>query len=490
MLARHLLSLLALAFLPSLIWGQDKEISMTNTLAFTHVTVLGMMGGPAQSDMTVIITGNRVTDVLQSRNASFPKETTIVDATGKFMLPGLWDMHVHALRQQGFYTDNFFPLFIANGITGVREMGNSPLSMDEVWHIRKEIERGKRPGPRFFVSGPLVDGNLSGWKSTVVVTTEQQGRAVVDSLKKAGADFIKVYYGLSPKVYFAIADEANKQGIPFAGHIPEGVTAKEASNAGQKSVEHLGDDEIFVACSGIESQLRQERLHLFRLPWGTPEFQEKFNAYNQLQLDSYSEAKANELFGLYVKNNTWQCPTLIVRYAGSHFIESSKAHQDKLKYLSGDIKGFWIENTEGRKKYTTPASLEMSKKRYEKELQLVGAMSRAGVPLLAGSDDLNPYVFPGFSLHDELKLLVEAGLSPLQALQTATLNPATYFGLSDSLGTVEKGKWADLLLLDANPLENISNTSKIAGVVANGHYYSKEALQQMLKEAEAMVDKK
>jgi hypothetical protein len=291
-------------------------------------------------------------------------------------------------------------------------------------------------------------------------------------------------------VYFAIADEANKQGIPFAGHIPEGVTAKEASNAGQKSVEHLGDDEIFLACSGIESQLRQERLNLFRLQWGTPEFQKKMNAYNQLQLDSFSEAKANELFGLYIKNNTWQCPTLIARYAGSHFIESSQADQDRLKYLAGDVKDFWIKNTEGRKKYSTPAIIELLKKRYEKELQLVAAMSKAGVSLLAGSDDLNPYVFPGFSLHDELGLLVEAGLSPLQALQTATLNPAKYFELTDSSGTVDKGKWADLLLLDANPLENISNTKKIAGVVANGHYYSKEALEQMLKEAEADAGKK
>jgi dihydroorotase-like cyclic amidohydrolase len=253
---RQALFLLALALLPLLFRGQSQEIGEANTIAFTHVTVLDMMGGPAQSDMTVIVTGNRITDVQQSQNAKILKGIKVVDATGKCMLPGLWDMHVHALRQQGFDTDNFFPLFIANGITGVREMGNSPVAMSEVRHIRKEIETGKRPGPRFFVCGPLVDGGFSGWKSTVVVTTEQQGRAVVDSLKKAGADFIKVYYQLSPKVYFSIADEANKKRIPFAGHIPEGVTAKEASNAGQKSVEHLGDDEIFSACSSVESQLR------------------------------------------------------------------------------------------------------------------------------------------------------------------------------------------------------------------------------------------
>jgi imidazolonepropionase-like amidohydrolase len=138
----------------------------------------------------------------------------------------------------------------------------------------------------------------------------------------------------------------------------------------------------------------------------------------------------------------------------------------------------------------TPAGIKLLKAQYQKELQLVGVMTEAGIPLLAGSDDLNPHVFPGFGLHDELGLMAEAGLSPLQALQAATLNLAKYLGLTDSLGTVEKGKWADLLLLDADPLENISNSKKIAGVVANGRYYSKEALQQMLKEAETMAGKK
>jgi hypothetical protein len=487
---RQLSFLLLLIGFPLLFIGQASDIKRPNSIAFTHVTVLNMTGGPAKRDMTVIVSGNRISVVEKSQNTKVPKGTKVIDATGKFMLPGLWDMHVHALRQQGLNTDNFFSLFIANGITGVREMGNSPLSMSEVQHLRKEIETGKRLGPRFFACGPLVDGGFSGWKSTVVVTTEQQGRAVVDSLKKAGADFIKVYFGLSPKVYFAIADEANKQGISFAGHIPEGVSAKEASNAGQKSVEHFGDDEFFLACSSIELQLRQERLNLSRLQWGTPEFQEKLRAHNQLLLDSYSEAKAKELFSWYIKNNTWQCPTLIARYAGSHFIEPSQSNQDRLKYLSGSVKGFWSENTESRKKYNNPATMELLKKRYKKELQSVAAMSKAGVPILAGSDDLNPYVFPGFSLHEELGLLVEAGLSPLQALQTATLNPAKYFGLTDFLGTVEKGKWADLLLLDANPLTNISNTRKIAAVVANGRYFPKKALEQTLKEAETAASQK
>ncbi len=467
---------------------QTKPKEQAPDLAFTHVTVLDMSGGPAKADVTVVVSGNRIASVQHSKKAKIPKGASVVDAKGKFLLPGLWDMHVHAIRQQGFNTDNFFSLFIANGITGVRDMGNSPLSMSEIQHLRQEIETGKRPGPRMFVAGPLVDGRPSLWKSKVIVTTEQAGRAAVDSLKKAGVDFIKVYAGLEPAVYFAIADEAKKQGIPFVGHIPQAVTAQEASNAGQKSVEHLGEGEILLACSAQEESARQARRLLSDYKPGTQEWITQWNTYNQLLLDTYSEERAKALLALLGKNTTWQCPTLTGTYAAFYFIEAAQASEDKRKYLSTDVKEFWSQMTEFRKKMN-PASIEVLKKHYQLNVQLVGAMNKAGVPLLAGTDELTPHVVPGFSLHEELRLLVEAGLSPLEALQAATLNPAKYFGLTDSLGTVEEGKLADLLLLDANPLEEIANTQKITAVVANGRYFSRQELDHLLEAAQAVVSK-
>jgi imidazolonepropionase-like amidohydrolase len=267
-----------------------------------------MASGNFKTGMTVVITGNKITSV--AKKAKAPKNAIVLEGKGKYLIPGLWDMHVHALRQQGFNTDNFFSLFIANGITGVRDMGNSPLSMTEVQQLRKEIETGKRPGPRMFVAGPLVDGRPSLWKSKVIVTTEQAARATVDSLKKAGVDFIKVYAWLEPAVYFAIADEAKKQEIPFVGHIPQAVTAQEASDAGQKSVEHLGEGEILLACSSQEESVRQARCKLSAFKPGTQEWITQWNLYNQLLLDTYSEERAKALLALLSKNTTWQCPTL------------------------------------------------------------------------------------------------------------------------------------------------------------------------------------
>jgi imidazolonepropionase-like amidohydrolase len=181
-------------------------------------------------------------------------------------------------------------------------------------------------------------------------------------------------------------------------------------------------------------------------------------------------------------------PNINRNVAAFHFIEASLASEDKRKYLSTDVKEFWSQMTEFRKKMN-PASIEVLKKHYQMNVQLVGAMNKAGVPLLAGTDELTPHVVPGFSLHEELRLLVEAGLSPLAALQAATLNPAKYFGLTDSLGTVEEGKLADLLLLDANPLQDIANTKKITAVVANGRYFSRQELDQLLEAAQAVVSK-
>jgi imidazolonepropionase-like amidohydrolase len=484
------LFILFINLLPINAGAKLKAKISSQPLVFTHVTVLDMKGEPAKEDMTVMISGKQISSVQKSqRTTKLPKGTKVVDATGKFMLPGLWDMHVHTLGQQGFNTNNFFPIFIAKGITGVREMGNSPLSMTEVGHLRQEIESGKRPGPRMFVAGPLVDGRPSGWKSKVIVTSEQAGRATVDSIKKAGVDFIKVYSGLSPEVYFAIADEAKKQKIPFVGHIPQAVTAMEASNAGQKSFEHLGEGELLLACSAKEELAREERSKLSGLRQGTPEWIHQWTSYDQLLLNSYSEVRAKELLALFAENTTWQCPTLTGTYAAFYFMEASQAGENKLQYLSSSVKEFWSQMTEIRKKIN-PASIQVLQKHYQLNVQLVGAMNKAGVPLLAGTDVLTPHVFPGFSLHDELRLLVEAGLSPLQALQAATLNPATYFGLTYSFRTVEEGKLADLLLLDANPLVDIQNSKKIAAVVANGRYFSKEASAQLLKNAEAASSRK
>jgi imidazolonepropionase-like amidohydrolase len=289
----------------------------------------------------------------------------------------------------------------------------------------------------------------------------------VDDLKQRGADFIKLQSLIPRDAVFAIADEARKQGIPFEGHVPDSVRASEASNAGQKSLEHLIG--IFEGSSPLEAEF----LKGAKSPG-------KF-------LATYDPARASALFALLSKNHTWQCPTLVWERGGNLIDEADFAHDARAKY----VPAYWKDVT--WKRFTDQIIHEFNtddlatRKRFvEKELKVVNAMHRAGIPFLAGADTPpGVYVFPGFSLHEELQRFVAAGFTPMEALQTATLNPAKFLGMEDRLGTIEKGKLADLVLLDGNPLDDIRNTQKIAAVIVNGRYLSRSDLDKMLAGVEA-----
>jgi imidazolonepropionase-like amidohydrolase len=295
----------------------------------------------------------------------------------------------------------------------------------------------------------------------------------VRSLKQQGADFIKV---LSParEAYFALADEAKKQNIAFAGHVPETVTAAEASNAGQKSIEHLSN--ILIACSSREDELRAARATAIAKSDAAA-----FARIAQETLDSYDANKAAALFARFVKNGTWQAPTLVWTQVEAN-LDQAPADDGRLKYLPRAVRAEW--QPAKLTANTKPEEFALNRRVFAKYLEIVGAMQRAGVQIIAGSDSLDPYVFPGSSLHEELALLVKSGLTPMEALQAATRNAATYLGLLDNYGTVEEGKRADLVLLDANPMTDITNTQKISAVVLGGRMMNKAALQELLAGAE------
>jgi len=315
----------------------------------------------------------------------------------------------------------------------------------------------------------------------------------VDQQQQRGADFIKVYSRLSRNVYFAIADEANKRGIPFEGHVPELVTAAEASSAGQRSIEHL--TRVADACSkeepAIDSEL-QRFTTLFRKPDAT--MGEKVDAgrniilLNMRTVASFDEATAQSLLALFVKNRTWQCPTLTLLRA--QIDDPLPADDLRLKYLSKDVRAKWDAGYYRRFPPEPRAAMaKLTKAEFDESMKIVGLMYRAGVPILAGTDAMNPGCFPGFSIHDELALLVDAGLSPLAALQTATRNAAQFMGQLDRRGTLEAGKIADLVLLYADPLADIHNTRSIRAVVLNGKLYSRETLDAMLANAQALANR-
>ncbi|MFQ5925849.1 MAG: amidohydrolase family protein [Terriglobia bacterium] len=466
-------ALLLLFVLPDLLLVQSEKNPPQKSLVFTHLTVIDATGAPAQPDTTVVITGDRISALSKTGKVTVPKDAQVVDATGKFLIPGLWDMHVHTLWQETL-TETFFPLFIANGVTGVRDMGGH-LELFLQW--RKEIAEGKLLGPRLVAAGPIVDGPEPVHPEvSIAVANEAEGRDAVNSLKKRGADFIKVY-NLPREAYFAIADEAKKQGIPFAGHVPLAVTAAEASNAGQRSFEHLtpfvGTDQPDLACASLEATSRQERGPTSTIPAASG--------------DAQSEEKCKALFARFVRNATWQVPTLVVRRARAFLDRRSIASDARLRYIPASMTQEWEMRRTDR--LQRPAKyFSKIKREYQKELILVSVMHRARVRFLTGSDVGNPYLYPGFSLHDELALLVEAGFTPMKVLQAATRNAAEYLGLLESLGTVEERKIADLVLLEANPLEEISNTQRIAAVVVRGKLIPKSSLEAILADVEAAAN--
>ncbi len=442
------------------------------SFAFTHVTVIDATGGAAKPDYTVLISGNKIVAV--GKDITLPTATVVIDAHNKYLIPGLWDMHAHPfLAQTRFPPQLVLNLYIANGVTGLRDMFG-PLEAVQQW--RKDIAAGKALCPAIWAAGPLLDGPRPAWPGAIGVADAAQARSAVISLKTSGVDFIKVYDLLPREAYFAIAEEAKKEQLPFAGHVPTSITMWEASDAGQKSIEHFTG--LLEACSEKETTLQQQAM-------ATNSIEDNAIAVKELLrlakagLESYKVEKCQQLFAKFVKNGTWYDPTMV-----AYSIDSGNYDlQDvRLKYIPSAIEQEWQPENSAIFKAFTAQDFADAKIVFQKYMELVGLMHRAGVEFLAGTDaPMVSFCFPGFSLHDELRLFVQAGFTPLEALQTATRNPAQYLGVIDSLGTIEKGKIANLVLLTANPLEDIGNTRKIEAVVLEGRLIDSSARESLLK---------
>ncbi len=452
------------------------SVGFAQTIVFEHATVIDATGAPPKKDFSVAVRDGRIVSVTPQADAV--PGAIVIDATGKFLIPGLWDMHVHITTPQ-----IMFPLLVANGIMGVREMySGAALSTIREWRLLPDAPRLLAPG---FIDGPLMTGNLP---DAVAVANAQQARAAVRALKADGADFLKVYNSVPRVAFLALMQEARAAGIAVAGHVPEEVSPLEASVAGMRSEEHLNN--ILLNASRDEVRLRAERVAMMYDPKISGEQRLRLLAWPLLAglVDTYDDKKAAGLFRAFVKNGTWQTPTLAILDGFVHELDEESVSDPRRRFLPK----VWTDSWDPRVIYylrdQSPAEYEVLHQRMRMLLtryrKLVGDMHRAGVELLAGTDTnpLNP-VLPGWGLHEELALLAESGLTNMQALQTATRNPARYFGILEETGTVEEGKSADLILLDADPLEDIRNTQKINTVVMRGHYYSRADLDAMLERA-------
>jgi imidazolonepropionase-like amidohydrolase len=471
-----------------------KKQAQIRPLVFRSVTIIDVTGALLRPDMTVVISGGRILDVGKTQDLRLPKNARVIDATGRFLIPGLWDMHWH-LRSERETRNVFFPLMIANGVTGVRDMftdciknGAIETNIDVVKKWRREFAAGKLIAPRLLASSQILDGAEPTQPWFYSVADADAARRTVRTFKKRGVDFIKIYSLLSREAYFAIADEAKKQKLPFVGHIPISITTSEASEAGQKSIEHLDFTDAF---SSREAALIKElTLEIERIS-GNPYFTGLVYCALDANLiraaDSYDSRKLVKASRLFVKNGTWFCPTLAYHHADAFHDQKEYAKDPHLKCVPPDIMDEWSELKNAR--VSMPQRMAEMKRVFPRHLKTVGAMRRAGVNFLAGTDATQIHVVHGFSLHNELALLVKAGFTPMEALQAATINPARFMEKEKELGTIEEGKFADLVLLEANPLDEISNTKKIAAVVLNGRYFPKRALQTMLAAASRSAKK-
>ncbi len=468
---RKILSLLLVLLLPGLPSAQTPANPSARPLILTHVTVVDVTAAQTKTGMTVVIEGNRIVAVGKMGKVQAPRDAQVIDAGGKFLIPGLWDMHAHALTDHRY--GYAFPLFIANGVTGIREMGSN-LSAEEVNKIRQDVVSGNLLGPRLgALTYKILDGAGTQVVTAIAVATPNEGRRLVRAYKQGGADFIKPYNLLSRETYLAISDEAKKQKIPLEGHVPFSMTAAEVSDLGQLVIEH--NFGVLLSCSTDEEELRKQT-QTKAAPW--PQTEAKAAA-------AYDSRKAKKLFERFARNGTWSCPT--ISFQKLYPLEGSDRVALAARYVPKSQRDTWQTAYERSQRNSL---LQYRELRYEMLGRIIGEMHHAGVGILAGTDTGAFFAVPGFSLHDELEELVKAGLTPIEALRAATLNPALFLHKEEELGTVARGKLAHLVLLGANPLEDISNTRKINAVIVNGRLLDRKALDKMLADVEVTANKK
>ena len=457
------------------------------TVAIRGVTVVDVSDGSLHPGQTVLVAGNRIEAVGSVREVAVPDNAKVVDAAGRYLIPGLWDMHVHSVANVALDSslrsvaarDWHFPLFLAHGVTGVRNMndgtGDVTLALSKT--VRRQLAEGVVRGPpRFLTAGPSLDGDPPLGSNPVVVRTAAEARAAVQQLASHGADLVKVYENLSREAYFAIMDEARRRKIPVDGHVPFRITPEEAADSGQRTAEH--PEALAAGCSTVAKAERHRFASVLanydRLPDG-----EKFLAmfrHVRALYDSRDPAACGSAIEAYRRNGVAVTADLVAYH---HVVHAGQVLSDpaRMRLVPQEIRRNW-ENW-----YHSAATREFQsilRPIVPLELETVRVLNKAGVVLLAATDVGVPFQVPGISLHVELERMVEAGLSALEALRTATLNPARVLEMTDSLGSIEPGKLADLVLLEGNPLEDIRNTQKIHAVVADGRLYRRADLDTLL----------
>jgi len=438
-------------------------------LLIEGVTLVDARNGTSRANMDVVIEGDRIQTV-QPHSAGKLEADRTVSGQGRYLIPGLWDMHVHAATNASRY----FPLLVANGVTGVRNMhttAKDPVAL--CLRIKKDLADGRLMGPRFYANGPIVDGPKPLNPGSIAVANAGEATAAVRKLHDAGMDFIKVYDLLPRDAYFAIALESKRLGMPFEGHVPFGVTVEEAARAGQKSIEHI-DAAMLENCSKDPQKLRALAAK-FVDEDGADRMRTRME-YIQLAIASFDAARVRPMVQELKRHGTFVCPTIVLVKS---YAEVIAGREDWSALGSVTVKDWTDEIEEGG------PFLDAVGRAHTSVGVLMRELIAQHVPLLAGTDIGNPGLVPGLSLHEELELLAKAGLSNPDVLRIATVAPAQFFGIESHAGAIEPGKDADLVLLMADPLQDVKSLRKIDAVVLRGRYLNRADLDGLVAKAKA-----
>jgi imidazolonepropionase-like amidohydrolase len=421
----------ALAVVAAIFSAGILVTTQTRALLITHVNVVSIADGRLLQDSTVTISGETITSITPTGTP--PRGVTVVDGRGGFLVPGLWDMHAHT-EATG---ESWLQLYVANGVTGIRDMGSA---LDMILRLRDATASGLVLGPRIFAAGPILDDAPGDWPFRMRVKTAEDGRAAVQLLKRRGANLIKVHDHTPRDAFFAIAEEARRQNLPLAGHIPLGLTAEQVIEAGQRDIEHLSNNALWRPCSGGQD---------------------------------YRADACRPFFEMLARRGVWSTPTLA---ASAEILTIGSAQSaviaDRLAYAGKSLRAMWA----GNQGPVTPDVIRAFRARAEVGAVVTSDMAKAGVGILTGCDSM----IAGFCVHDEMAAMVRGGMTPLGALQAATLNPARYFGLERAVGSVAPGQRADLVLLSGNPLVDITNVGRIRAVVLAGRLIERADLDNLL----------
>lgn len=465
------------------IWGcQPQGTLFKDALCIENISIIDPEVGLVPNQ-TVIIKDGKILKISDSAELKLASENTIIDGNGKYLIPGLWDAHVHFAYIEDL-APRMFDLFLGYGITSVRDTGGK-IDFVKDWKDKALADPTK--APRVMIAGPLLDGHPNVYDGSdaghpplsVGLRSIEDVTQKINELDSLGVDLLKAYEMLSPELFAKIIEQGKEKGLKVTGHVPLSMDVISASNLGLNSMEHLRNLEL--SCASNSEELFLERQRVLATDLGETGSQRRSKIHDlqrKSAVENYDDVKADEVLKVLAKNDTWQIPTITLNTMFTERYFEKEDWKKSFTYLPDHIENDWKKGIE---MVMTKAPSDFDRQYTQWKLMMVKKVHQADIEIMAGTDCPIFYLTPGLSLHEELAVLVRSGLSPLEALKTATVNPAAYFGLEDELGSIKENMWADLVILDANPLENIEHTKKINAVIKQGRLINRETLDELLK---------